>query len=434
MKRLLSLAMLFFFSLISFAQSADEQIGECLNKSDFFLLDEKYSVLKDEMQSPMLKVFSEAILHAVFNRPQQAVASIDELVRDYQGEIGFDNVKNMLEWQNNILFRMGEYQKAYERANSFLEQVKPHLDASTVSQIKRTCEFYKSMCDQKKSELARPDKDCSIPIYLEPIDIKNFKKGHVLYVPATVNGVEEKFIFDTGCPGGNFLSEEYARKFNVKITLDSLKVSGIGGIGWGKMGILDSLSVGNITFKNLTVIVVPPNPAVDTVFQVNAILGSDIIKLAGEVQIFPKEKKMIFPVNKSPMPATGQNLSLNRDDLFSIKVYSNDERLIMNFDTGDSNASLLYNYYKKHKKEVKQKGRKEKLKTGGFGGVKTGDHYILPTFPFRVGNTNFIMKDMGVNTEPINVIAAKDGSFGMGFINLFDKVTISFDQMFVEVE
>lgn len=434
MKKFLYLFLLWFISLASFAQSADEEIGKFINANDFFSLNEKYAEAKDEMQSSMLKSLTEAILNAVFNRPQQAVESIDLLVANYQDEIGFDNVKNMLQWQNNILFRMGEYCKASERANSFLEQVEPHLDASTISRIKETCKYYNSMCGQKKSELIRPDKDCVIPIFIEPFEKKSFEKGHTLYVPVTVNGTEEKFIFDTGCPGGAFLSEEYAKKLGVKITMDSLKVSGYGGTGWGKMGILNSLNIGNMIFKNLTVTIVPPNPAVDAVFKIDAVLGSDIMKLAGEVQILPKEKKMIFPVSKTPIPATGSNLLLDRDDLFSLKTYSNNERLIMLFDTGGSSSGLNYSYYQRHKDLMEKDSKKESSLSGGFGGIKTSYYYNLPAFPLNIGNKSIIMKNIRVSAEAIDILLNREGALGMSFINLFDKVTINFDQMFVKVE
>lgn len=437
MKKLLFSAILFYISLFSFAQSADEQIGDCLNSSDFFLLDEKYPKLKEEIQTPMLKVLSEAILNAVFNRQKEAVQSIDSLVSNYQEQIGFDNVKNMLGWQNNILFRMGEYCAAYDRSNGFLEQVAPHLDTTTVNQLRASNSYYKSMCGQQKSELIRPNKDCVIPIYIEPIEIKKFRKGYHLHVPVTVNGIEERFIFDTGCPGGVFLSEEYANKFAVRITMDSLVVSGVGGSGWGKMGILDSISLGNMILKNLSVTVVPLNPAVDSIFKINAVLGSDIMKHAGEVQIFPKEGKIIFPTNKTPLPATGRNMMISQGDGFFIKAFSGDEKLVMLFDTGDSSSGLYNKYYQSHKEMVERDGKKETSLAGGFGGVNTVEFYNLATLPLRIGDKNFEMKNINVGTDSAPGFIGTgndDGALGMSFINSFDKVTISFENMFIKVE
>ncbi|MDR1092330.1 MAG: aspartyl protease family protein [Prevotella sp.] len=431
----IAFSLLFILISLNFsAQSADEEVGGYINDNSFFSLNEKYPVLKNKIQSPMLKALSEALLYSLFNHPEQAVASIDVLVRDYQEEMGFDNVKNMLAWQNNILFRMGEYCQAAERANSFLEQVAPHLDAETLDQVRSINRYYNSMCGQKKSELIRPDKDCEIPIYTKVIDLKNFRKGHLLYVPVTIGEKEERFILDTGCPGGVFLSEEYADNLGVKITMDSLRVSGMGGTGWGKMGVLDSLSIGNMTFRNIVATVTPSDPAIDPILKINAVLGSDIMKLAGEVQIYPKDKKIIFPVKKTPLPATGQNLMITGDDLFSVKVYSDKQPLIMHFDTGDSSAGLHYDYYKKHEEYIKKEGKKTTFMTGGFGGVKENEYYILPSFPLRIGDKNFVMKDINVGIDPITIIAGRDGSLGMSFIDLFDKITISFDQMFVEVE
>jgi hypothetical protein len=434
MKKYLFSLLFIFASLNLSAQSADEEVGEYINSSDFFSLNERYPVLKDKIQSPMLNVFSEALLNGLFNRPEQAVASIDVLVRDYQGEIGFGNVQNMLMWQNNILFRMGEYCEASDRMDRFLEQAAPQIDTAAVKGLRKAVRYYASMCGQAKSELIRPDEDCVIPIYIEPVEIKGFRKGDMIYVPVTVGCNEEKFIFDTGCPGGAFMSEEYAQRLGVKIVFDSLEVNGMGGSGLGKMGMLDSLRIGNMTFKNPVIIVTPPNLAVDSVFKVNAVLGSDIMKQAGEVWILAKEKKIIFPAKKTPLPTTGRNLILNGDDLFSVKVYSGEEQLIMHFDTGDSSAGLNAAYYLKHKEDVERQGKQEKTLSGGYGGIVESEGYNLPAFPLRVGDKSFVMKNIKVNSDPTPVVADKDGSLGTAFIQLFDKVTVSFDRMFVAVE
>lgn len=419
-----------------FAQSADEQIGEAINASDLFLLQEKYDSLKGQVQTPMLHAFSEALLNTVFNYPEHAVKSIDGLVTHFQGEIGFDNVKNMLDWQNHILFRMGEYCDASNRAASFMEQVAPHMDTQTLEGMRNTARFYKSMCGEKKSELIRPAEDCVIPLYIEPLEIKGGRKGHMPYITAIVNGIEERFIFDTGCPGGLFLSEEYARKLGVRVTLDSLQVNGAGGSDWGKMGILDSIIVGNMTFKNLVVTIVPPNPAVDTIFKMDRIIGSDIMLHAGEVQIYPKEQKIVFPVRKTPMPATGRNILKMGNDLFLAKVYSGEERLIMFLDTGDSASGMSFNYYEKNKETIDRIGEKASVLTGGFGGVLKNEYYTIPSLPLRIGEKSFEMKDIGVGINPHQIFSFgnNDGSLGMAFINLFDKVTINFNDMFIEVE
>ncbi|NDV69235.1 retropepsin-like aspartic protease [Dysgonomonas sp. 25] len=438
MKRIL-LSLLLCFSLGSaLAQSPDEQIGEALSASDFFLLDERYSQLQHEMQSPVLKCLSQSLLDAVFDRQHEAISSIDSLILFYQDEIGFESTMNMLLCQNAIRFRMGAYCEASEETKSFLDLVAPHLDDETVNGLQSLYKYYHSMCGQKKTELIRPAQDCAIPLYIESLKSKqNIRRGYLPYVPVTVNGKEERFIFDTGCPGGVFLSEEYATRYGVRITFDSLGVSGTGGSGMGKMGILDSVAIGDMILKNLVVVVVPSNPAVDSVFKVDAVLGTDIMKLAGEVQIFPNKGKIVFPIHKTPLPATGRNMMKTSGDSFFVKAYSGNERLIMLLDTGDSNAGLNSSYYHRYKEAIERDGKKESFLTGGYGGVNTKQFYTYPALPLRIGSHNFEIKDIYIDTTPLEntlQLGGEEGALGMGFIRLFEKVTISFDHMFIEVE
>lgn len=438
MKKLLFFILLPLFAFPIFAQSADERIGELLNTNDIFELDKEYPKLQNDIQVPMLNALTEAVLSTSFNQQSKAVSAIDLLIDLHANEIGPSNVNSMLSWQHMILFRMGEYDKVAKLSSDYVKQLKTQVDDTQMAALTTYEKFFGCMTGQKKSELIRPDSDCEIPIFVEEINSKDLRRGHLLYVPVTIHGNEEKFIFDTGCPGGAFMTEDYAHKYNVQITMDSLQVGGVGGSGWGKMGILDSICVGNMTFKNVVVTVVPRSPETDTILpiSIDLVLGSDIMRHTGEVQIYPKEGKIIFPKQKTSLPTTGRNMYINGGDHFFLKCYSANERLIMHFDTGDSAAGLHANYYNRHKDEVERLGTKESTKAGGFGGLIDTEFYKLPSLPFRLGNKDFEMKD--INIYPDNktsvVQGNEEGSLGMAFIRLFDKVTINFDDMFVTVE
>lgn len=48
------------------------------------------------------------------------------------------------------------------------------------------------------------------------------------------------------------------------------------GAAWGKMGTLDSMQIGDITFRNSLIAVAPPNK-LDSIMMVDAVLGMDFI-------------------------------------------------------------------------------------------------------------------------------------------------------------
>ncbi|WP_165041664.1 retropepsin-like aspartic protease [Dysgonomonas sp. ZJ709] len=433
MKKILPLFILFFSSIVLHAQSPDEKIAACLNNSDFFTLDEQYTLLKDSIQSPVLKTFSESLLNAVFNRPQKAFASIDSLIQYHQQEIGFDNVQTMLSWKNQLLSGQGEYIRADDELSNFIASIEPYIDSATLNNYRQLDRINKAMRNIPKSELIRLDSDCIIDIELEPFEYEGTPMGTTLFVPVAINGENERFIFDTGCPGGAFISEDFANRHHVKIIYDSLQISGTG-TRLGKMGLIDSISIGNMTYKNLTAIIAPAVSAVDSIYKVDAVLGLGIMTAAGEVRILPKEKKIIFPLEQTPLPESGRNILFLSNQVL-LKTYSNTERMIMQFDTGNIESDLHYTYYQKHKDEVERTGHKESKISGGFGGVKTIDIYKLPSISLHVGNKDFRLNNIRVNIDPVFIKQGKeDGSLGMSFVTLFDKVTINFDKMFVEVE
>lgn len=53
MKKVILTSLVIFNFTFGFAQSADEQVGNCVNTSDYFLLDEIYPVMKNDVEAPV---------------------------------------------------------------------------------------------------------------------------------------------------------------------------------------------------------------------------------------------------------------------------------------------------------------------------------------------------------------------------------------------
>lgn len=410
------------------AQSPDEKIGTLINNNDYFGLDEQYKILGDSIH-PMLKTFSEVMLNFSFNRPDKTCAHADNLIRKFQEEIGFDNVQSMIMIKAQSLAEMREYDRAANEIKNFMDAAGEYMDSVSLKSFNSTYQYYKKLSHTPKSQLIRPDTDCQTIIEIDTLKTG----GNLMYVPVKIGGNTERFILDTGCPTDAFFSERMAQKYNVKTVFDSLIVKGTGS-GYGRLGLLDSVEIAGMTYKNLLVTVVPSNPAVDSVFMIDAVLGQGIMKANGEIQIFPKQKKIIFPRKLSPVPFTGRNMIFHASHPF-LKTFHEGKRLIMHFDTGNAMGNLHYTYYEKHKDEIEKTGQKDSRLTGGFGAVMMKDIYRLPSFKMKVGSTDFTLTNFEVNIDPVFVSQGReDGALGMSFIKLFDKVTVNFNDMFVEVE
>lgn len=166
-------------------------------------------------------------------------------------------------------------------------------------------------------------------------------------------------------------------------------------------------------------------------FEFDAVFGRRIMEQLGEVQIFPKESKMIFPVKDSPVPSFGKNMySMGQP---YIEAYSNNKRMLFHLDTGFSGSDLSAKYYKEHKAEIDVIGQLDTLGIGGYCGFKKMEMYSIPKIDLLVGNTEFTFHNIYVSTDDFE-IDNKHGSFGTGFVSLFNKITINFNKMFVDVE
>jgi predicted aspartyl protease len=409
------------------AQKADEKIGKIINNTDWFTLSEEYPKLKSEMQSVMLKKFSEAMIGFYFNQPDSAIQAIDWIFENAQNEIGFGNVSNLILIKSTILGEQGLYTKSCDNLSEFLTQISKSIDLKKFPVHNETLEFYEKMRNEAKPEVIRPNRDIEIPITIEKTG-----RGQIIYIPVNINHREYKFIFDTGA-GSTFVSERFANEVGLRITQESFKINGVKP-SLGKRGTIDSIMIGDIVFKNPNIIIGSPNEEVDTVFQVDAVLGIDFIKRIGETQIYPQEKKIVFPIVKTGLPSYGRNLMLTNGQPY-LKAYSNTEKLLFHFDSGNVKTDLHDIYYEKHKDELDKLDNKKKVHRGGYGGVIFIDSYQKAIFPITVGDCNFELTDIDVLLDKnISFQNNEDGSLGMDFISLFKKVIINFNNMFVKVE
>jgi predicted aspartyl protease len=431
---------IFFIILLSAAplltgsaqEDADSRIGNLINRSDWFGLEKTFSQVKDSMQHTFLKRMAEAMICANFNRPEEAIASIDRLLAEHQEDAGFENSIHLIYLKSLINGWEGRYGEAAHGMKDLMDQLKDRGMESSMDRFKALYAYYEPIRAYLPPALTRPDRDTEIPLTIEKAG-----RGVLMYVPVSIHGKTYTFIFDTGA-ATTFMSERFAAETGVKILNDSLWINdGIGlssGGAYGLRGYLDSMQIGDMTFKQILVAIARANPAVDTVYQVDAVLGMDFMKLAKEIRICPGEKRIVFPVQHTPLPPTGRNILLATGNRLRLDAYSGDERLFFVFDSGNVRADLYAPYYVRHKEAIDQTGKKETVKMGGFDHVGDVDVLRIPSLPLRIGNTAFEMKDIHVITASEGDPTSEDGSLGMDLIQLFSRITINFEAMFLEVE
>ena len=423
MKKILLSAAL-FLSFPIYSQQADERIGNLINQSDWFGLEATYPILKDSMQVDFLKLLSEVMIGNYFNRPKEALAGIEHLLTNHQAEIGSGNALNLAlltcQIEGNMQVKVqGGSPEAY-------------------SALQAVYRFYDKLRETPAPKVDKPATDISIPITIEKvklpdsIDPKGWRGTHIL-IPVTIHGNKYRFIFDTGA-GTSYMSEQFARKVGVRIVNDSLMINQESeGAAWGKMGTLDSMQIGDITFRNSLIAVAPPNK-LDSIMMVDAVLGMDFICMFDEFRIYPKDCRIVFPATPGKRPLSGRNLLLT-DKALKLRAESKEESLQFHFDTGCTTASLYYNYYNRHKEELETIGKRETRIGGGFNVISKNEILCLPAFTMTIGGTEVELQNLSVNIDESGFqVTGDDGIMGMDLVNQFHCVVVNLKDMFLELK
>lgn len=438
MKKII-LLLIIFVSVSSFSQNADERIGTILNQANWFELERNYSELKDSMQVNFLKLMSESMIGYYFNRPNEALESINKLIANHQSEIGGQNALNMAILSCHIEGLKGNYNTETQNTLSIINQLKQQgAGKETYEGLENMYYFYNKLKDIPSPSVTRPQEDVVVPIDIEKVVLPtSFEpkgwRGTTILIPVTIKEKNYRFIFDTGA-GTSAMSEHMAKETGVRILNDSLMVNlGLPGAKTGRMGVLDNMKIGNMDFHNSLISILPPN-TLDSIIKVDAILGMDFIGLFDEICIYPKKNKIVFPNIASNPPSYGRNL-IKIDRTLKLNGEAYDKELMLHFDTGCSTAGLNYLYYKDHKSALEFSGKREIITGGGFNHINTREVLRIPSFEMRIGDKQVFLKNLIVDTKNYGIEPANDmGIIGMDMINSFDCVIINLKDMFLKLE
>lgn len=415
------------------AQTADARLGELLGSGDWFALEKEYPRLRDSAQAPALRLMTEALLGYYFNRPDETAASVDSLLRHHQEALGLGNIASMLLVKAASESRRGNHAAAADMLADFSQQLRAQgaaVDLAPVDEAARHYGMFRA-CPPMSAE--RPKGDAVIAATNDSIVLKTendtVPRGTVLHVTATVGGRERRAIFDTGA-GSTFMSAAFAKAAGVRAIAGSLSIRG-GATVAGQAGIIDSMRIGGITVRNVPV-TINPDTTLSRVADIDFLIGADVMALLGEVQIFPRDGKIVVPERPTAKPASGSNMYMD-GCLPVIKGESDGKTYAFLFDTGNGTAALSQSFYAANQAAIGPKARRARRLTGGIGAVEERDMLVLPRWTLSFGGRSVEFRDMPVAPEG-SALVPHAGNMGMALVNQFRKVTINFTDCFVLFE
>ena len=271
MRRLLLTLVALFVGAVAQAQTptpeqANTRVAELLNTADYVTLATELPAVREMVIKPLLALADALVAHYE-GRFEDSNRAIEEVAR-YPEELGQGTVFGMSNYAliNNLCIE--DYAQGAEVTRQLLEAL---LDTAEAEASRRGLlslqRWMQALAKREKVEVVRPQKDVLIPIERRPIG-----RGEHLIVKATVNGVSEDFIFDTGCSHANFISREVAERLGVEIVADSIITQGVGGSGYVQLGVLPEMRLGDVVIKNPTFLVaehlIPEHAGVEGIFGV----------------------------------------------------------------------------------------------------------------------------------------------------------------------
>ncbi len=443
MKKVLFLLLLAFACIQNIcAQGADNRVADAINNEDWFGLIDEYPLLKDSLQSPFIRLLAETMIDIHTNKTADAVKNLDLLLDKHQSDLG-KGILSFVALRAQLLAKSGRYADAADFLSGVLDQLKSQGAAQGFEGMERFWHSINSIRSYPPMSVSRPDADSQTRFALQEWHTAHIEpwmksrtektpgyKPLAIMVPAVLHGEKVRFVFDTGA-GATFLTEKFARSKGLPLIGDSITMNEN---QKGLRTYIDSLQIGGITIRNIIAYVgLDGNNKIFDLIGFDAALGRDVMSAIGEIQINMPDSTLVFPVQCTEMPPSGQNLL---DNAFVKADYSGD-RLPFLFDTGNSDntcCNLYTPFYKRYGQFVDANAATDTISEGRYAYATTKEVKTLPNVNLSIDN-HIIRFDAGIlGSDDELGLHNCYGNIGIAAVLQNKKTIINFKDMFLKFE
>lgn len=430
-----SFLLAFLFVGGAYAQSVEERIGNALNSQSWHQLRKIYTEEGMHIQKPFLKTLSRFFIAHFYNEPDSAMYYGHSLLEKYQADLG-GGVAQVIYLMSDDAARLGLWDDAYQLMHAYntaLAKAQVPAEPLFVS----TENQYKALRDAGGFQVIKPAKEMRIPFsYL----FGKRKSPGLICLSAKIHGETVQVKYDTGA-GANVMSEEMARKLNVKpCDFAGTQVSGVADVNT-RFAIVDSVCLGEIVYRNVPFQIIDfstGNAEADAQLQkigLHCVLGSQTMMPLGEIQFDFANSCLIIPEKLSAKPAYAPNLYRSAGNMFVLSLYDykSQSDVDAHLDSGAAYRGLTFKYFDRNRNLFQNMVQTDTLRYAGVGGVGTA----------RIGYTDMRYKvgDRIVTSDSVSV--AMDGNiqgeefdmlYGLPEMTSFDKMILNFKDMWLRME
>lgn len=319
-------------------------------------------------------------------------------------------------------YRLQDYKSAYYDDSIIVSRYKHVCDSSEIETRKDDITIFRSLMDVPKMEIKMPE-NSNIPIKRDIAGLQN--------LTVTLQNDSVDFVFDTGA-AFSVIIESLAKKYGVKMldgevqtgTSNSKKVA-------GHMGLLD-IKLGTIELKNVAFIVLPDSllTFANGLYVIKGIIGFPVMYTFTEFTIKDNNYLMVYQTHQE---TSDRNFAIDGQYII-IRVIAHNDTLPFIFDSGNQTTCLSSAFFNKYKSEITGKCKKEKVETGGAGGIEKTEAYILDSLNISAGNSQYTLDSLRI--YPIDLsgydIKYVYGNFGQNYVCKFSEMRINFATMNIE--
>lgn len=384
---------------------------------DYFRLRNNYEkiILKEKWQNDFIK----GIVLSVFSKHSESNEVFNNLLSFY-GTTIHDSIKTELYKHKAINHEnLCEYKEALSTLNIINEKYLAYLKGEEKDEILDDIPVYDALKDELPQTLSGKTG--------EKIQIKKDIAG-LWNIPVSINGENMDFVFDTGA-NISVIVESYAKKLGVKIIDSKIRVWTSTDIKVeSKAGICKELKIGNMTYHNVAVLVMPDESLSfgGGIYKIYGIIGHPVIKAFEEFTI---DKTNLLTISDSPEEDKYSNLFFEGYNPV-VQLISNSDSLSFTFDSGANKTSLYKPYFDLYKNEIEKNYTLTDIIIGGAGGEKKYKGYNLNTVTLKTG-------ELSAEIDNVSLIIEKNnkhfyGNLGQDYLKKFNQITFNFNKMFIE--
>ena len=399
----------------------ERQMLQMLDKKDFFQLETLLEKKKPEL-SQDVNLYLKARLQNVFNQTEQSLQTINVLLGNYDKSLNDTLLRNVFLIKYDNLHKQSRYREAAEALETAKDKYGYTMDSVSLANLQETyntVEPLKELPPQKMHLTA----DVTIPIS------RNQFSHMVMRV--TSGGQSEDFIFDTGAML-SVVSESCAQRMGIRVLESSVNVgSSVGGQVQSKIGVADSLRIGDLLLENVAFLVLPDEklsfPEVNYV--IHGIIGFPVVYQMKKIVMCKDE----ITVVANPTKRNLHNLFLDGLSPF-VRLEADSDTVVFKMDTGANTSEFSEKYFTANKDKITKKAVLKTVKRGGAGGIVDSKVYELKNVRLKIGGRELTIPSMAALTDKLSFIENCDGNLGQDVLMHFNKLILNFEDMYLAFE